>query len=75
MIEVGPLKNQVSQKVGSVKGTMTRDGYFFKGLNILISTFCVCAVGFQDLSKAVPYTIINFLVVSLKLLTNFENSY
>jgi hypothetical protein len=23
------------------KGT---DGYFFKGLNILISTFCVCAV-------------------------------
>jgi hypothetical protein len=31
----------------SRKGKVTRDGYFFKGLNILISTFCVCADGFQ----------------------------
>jgi hypothetical protein len=54
---VGPLQNQVSQKVGSVKGTMTRDGYFFKGLNILFSTFCVRADGFQDLIKAFQYPI------------------
>ncbi len=30
---------------------------FFKGLNILISTFCVCADGFQGLSKAFHYHI------------------
>jgi hypothetical protein len=36
------------------KGT---DGYCFYGLNILslISTFCVCAKGFQDFSKAFQY--------------------
>ncbi len=35
------------------KGTMSRDGYFFKGLNIVISliTFCVSADGFQGLFK------------------------
>jgi hypothetical protein len=35
----------------TVKGTVSRDGYFFEGVKILISTFCVCADGFQDLSK------------------------
>ncbi len=50
----------------SFKGTVSRDGYFFEGLNILNSTFCVCALS---------YTIINFLFASLKLLTNFENAY
>jgi hypothetical protein len=34
---------------------MSRDGYFFDGLNILISTFCVCPGGFQGLSKASHY--------------------
>ncbi len=34
------------------KGTVSGDGYFFEGLNILISTFCVCADRFQGLSKA-----------------------
>ncbi len=34
------------------KGTVLRDAYFFEGLNFLISTSCVCADGFQDLSKA-----------------------
>jgi hypothetical protein len=47
---------------------------FFKGLNILFSTFCVpyALMGvFKSLS--LTYTIINFLFASLKLLTNFEN--
>jgi hypothetical protein len=35
-----------------LKGTVSRVGYFFEGLNILISTFCVCANCFQCLSKA-----------------------
>ncbi len=51
---------------------VSRDGYFFEGLNILISTFCVCADGFQDLSKVIHYPIqLYFLFASLKLLTNF----
>jgi hypothetical protein len=33
-------------------GTVSRDGFFFKGLNILISTVCVLRWWFQDLSKA-----------------------
>ncbi len=54
---------------------MSRDGYFFEGLNILISTFCVCADGFQDLSKLLTsLTFINFLFAPLKLPTNFENA-
>ncbi len=40
-----------------IKGTVSRDGYFFKGLNILISTFCVFADCFQGLSKAFHYPI------------------
>jgi hypothetical protein len=56
------------------KGTVTRDGYFFDSLNILISTFCVCDDGFQCVLKgfSLPYTNINFLFASLTLLTNFE---
>ncbi len=30
---------------------------FFEGLNILISTFCVCADDFQDLPKAFNYPV------------------
>ncbi len=37
------------------KGTVSRDGYFSEGLNILISIFCECAGGFQGLSKAFLY--------------------
>ncbi len=50
----------------------------FEGLNILISTFCVCPNGYQGRSKTFHcpnYTVINFLFASLKLLTNFENAY
>jgi hypothetical protein len=39
------------------KRTVSRNGYFFEGINILISTFCVCADGFQGLSKAFRYPI------------------
>ena len=35
-----------------IKGTMSRDGYFFEGPQILIITFCVSADGFQGLSNA-----------------------
>ncbi len=37
---------------------MSRDGDFFEGPNILISTFCVCTDGFQDLSKALNYLLV-----------------
>jgi hypothetical protein len=39
------------------KGTVSRDGYFFECLNILISTFSKWADGFQGLSKAFHYPI------------------
>jgi hypothetical protein len=39
----------------ALRGTVSRDGYFFKGLNILVSTFCVCADAFQGRSKAFHY--------------------
>jgi hypothetical protein len=53
-----------------LKGTVSRDG-FLEGLKILISTFCLCADGFQSLSEAFhfPYTITNFLFAALKLFT------
>ncbi len=51
---------------------MSRDGYIFKGPNILISTFSVCTDGFQGLSKAVHYPI---QLLTFNLLTNFENAY
>ncbi len=50
----------------------------FWRLNILNSIFCVCADGFQGLSKVfttLPYTIITFSFASLKFLTHFENAY
>jgi hypothetical protein len=49
-------------RCGHNKGTVSPEvTNFLKGLNILIHTFCVCAHGFQDLSKAFYYTIqINF---------------
>jgi hypothetical protein len=53
---------------------------FFEGLNISFSTFCVCADGFQGLSKdiSIPFhygTNHKLFFVSLKLLTHFENAY
>jgi hypothetical protein len=56
---------------------VSRDGYFFEDLSILIGTFCACADGFQGLSKAFyyPLQLLPFYVLSLKLLTNFENAY
>ncbi len=68
----------VTYSVTWIKGTVSRDGYFFEGLDILISTFCACADGFQGLLKAsfaLLYTIINFLFAYLKSLINFENAY
>ncbi len=38
-----------------IKGTVSRDGFFLEGLNVLISTFYVCADCFQGLSKAFHY--------------------
>jgi hypothetical protein len=38
-----------------IKGTVSRDVYCFAVLNILNSTFCVCADGFQGLSNAFPH--------------------
>jgi hypothetical protein len=35
-----------------VKGTVSQDGNFDDSLNILISTFCVCAVCLPGFSKA-----------------------
>ncbi len=63
----------------SVNGTVSRDGYFFEGLNILIGTFCVFTDGFQRFSKAFHYpicTIIQFylLLYGITLLTNSENA-
>jgi hypothetical protein len=40
-----------------INGTVSWDGYFFEGLNILIHTFCACAVGFQGHSKLFHYPI------------------
>jgi hypothetical protein len=56
---------------------MSREGYFFEDINILISTFFVCPHDFQGLSKAFhdPIKLFNFLFASLKLLTSFENAY
>jgi hypothetical protein len=51
--------NSFGNKYAFIKGTMPRDGYFLESLNILTSntTFCVCANGFQGLSKAFHYPI------------------
>ena len=54
-----PIYNTINQHylVSKIKGTGSRNGYFVKGLFILIFTFCVCADGFQGLSKAFHYPI------------------
>jgi hypothetical protein len=36
---------------------VSRDGYFFEGLNSLISTFCVSTDGFPGLAKVFHYPI------------------
>jgi hypothetical protein len=36
----------------TIQEPMSKDEYFFEGLNILISTFCVYTDGFQGFSKA-----------------------
>ncbi len=56
---------QVPIFLGSFKSTVSQEG-----LNILITTFCVD--GFQALSTAFhyPYTIINSLYASVKLVNN-----
>ncbi len=41
----------------SLQGTVSPDGYFFEVLNILISTFGVCADGFRALSRVFHYPI------------------
>jgi hypothetical protein len=48
-----------------LKVTVSRDGYFFKGLN---SPFCVCADCFQGLSKAFNFLFLNYLLI-LEMLT------
>jgi hypothetical protein len=45
-----------SEVHGVLKGTVTRL-IFFEGTYILISTFCACFDGFQDLAKAYHYPI------------------
>jgi hypothetical protein len=40
-----------------LKGQFHEMDIFFEGLNILILTLCVCADGFQGLSKAFHYPI------------------
>jgi hypothetical protein len=47
----------ISQLASCFKGKVSQDGYLFKGLNILISTYFVCADGFQGLPKAFHYPI------------------
>ena len=61
----------------TLKGQCHEMDIFFECLNILISTFCVCADGFQGLSKGFHYPIqlLTFYFASLKLFTNFENAY
>ncbi len=50
---------------------------FFEGLNILIQYFLFMRWWFSRSFKgfSLPYTSINFLFTSLKLLTNFEIAY
>jgi hypothetical protein len=52
----------------ALKGQSHKLDIVFEGLNNLISTFCVCADGFQDLSKLLT-TLYNYelLFASLKL--------
>jgi hypothetical protein len=57
------------QKLYWLKIQCHEEDICFKGLKILTSTFCVCADGFQGLSKAFhcPAQLLPFLFTSLKL--------
>ncbi len=59
------------------QGTVSRDGYFFWKFKYYSQHFLCMRWWFSSSSKifSLPYTIIRFLFVSLKLLTNFENAY
>jgi hypothetical protein len=60
-----------------LRDSATRWIFVFEGLNIVISTFCVCADGFQGLSKAFHcpiqlltfYLILGNYLIILKMLT------
>jgi hypothetical protein len=64
----------VTSVIVVINRTVARDGYFFDGLNILISTFCTFCT-FKVKSFSLPCIINNFLFASLKVLTNLENAY
>jgi hypothetical protein len=62
-----------------LKGQCHEMGIFLEDLNILISTVCVSADGFQDLSKAFYYPILNYqhihrkyLFIIINLQTNID---
>jgi hypothetical protein len=50
------LQKRASYLCLSLKGTVSRDGYFFRS-KMLISTICVSTDGFQGLSKAFNYSL------------------
>ncbi len=54
-------------------GQSQRDGYIF--LKVFLSVVSVSALMVFRIFQKLPYTIINFLFASLKLLPNFENAY
>ncbi len=53
---------------------MSQDGYFFECLNILISSCCVCAEGFQSLTKAFHYStqLLTFYLLLWNYLLNLK---
>ncbi len=54
----------------------SQDGYFIEGLIIQTVLSVYALAVFKALQKlSLPFTIINFLFASLKLVTNFENAY
>jgi hypothetical protein len=58
-----------------IKETVSRDGYFLEGLNILISTFFVCADGFQlfiTLYNLTLYLLLCNHLLILKMRTEFS---
>ncbi len=60
-----------------LKGQYHEMYIFVEGLNILIGTFCVCADGFQGLSKAFHYPVqlLAFYLILWNYLQIFENAY
>jgi|LakMenEpi03Aug12_release.lakeMendotaPanAssembly.Ray.scaffolds.fasta_scaffold2065806_1 hypothetical protein len=53
------VQESVDLLLDTVKGTVSRDGYFFEGLNILISFFCLLADDFQGLSNTFHHSLHN----------------